>query len=239
MLSSRRNSLTTSMADAADSLLLTLEVEAAAARNAELSRTVEDLQAEVQRLQQTPSRVSSSPLPKRPTSLQHFTCASHPSQPPPAPPQLRAGEPREVYLALDDLLFEVADIRSHLPSTTCVDLTPRTFDADSTVTARALRCVAEVKKLKEALIVAQQSTNAQVAELRRALEEQVALRERQQAHCAMQRAVLECRCDELQRQYAEAVARQGEKVLDRVIQSTSTQRNVAKHETNSDSDEVL
>ncbi|KPA79402.1 hypothetical protein ABB37_05251 [Leptomonas pyrrhocoris] len=211
------------MADAADSLLLTLEVEAAAARNAELSCTVEALQEEVQQLRgrSLPSVTSS---PKQTVS----NIPSAPVRPTPPP----VDEPREVFLALDDLLFEVADIRSHLLSTTYVDLTSRTFDPDTTVTARALRCVAEVKKLKEALLVSQQSTNVQIMELRRALGDQIAANERQQAHFAVQRAMLERRCDDLQRQCDDVLAKQGEKVLNRVIQSPAVHNE--KHEQRGD-----
>lgn len=217
-------------ADAADSLLLTLEVEAAAARNAELSHTVEELQVEVQRLRKQPDRshfTSPSCSPSQPLRNQQNAAVQHtPSPAAVSPPKLTPAlsEPRDVFLALDDLLFEVADIRSHLASTTCVDLTPRTFDPDATVTTRALRCMEEVRKLKAALQVAQESSAAQVAELRRALGEQVAAQARQQAHFAVQRATLEHRCDDLQRQYDTVLATQGEKVLNRVIQSPGVRR---------------
>jgi cell division protein FtsB len=207
-----------SVTDAADSLLLSLEVEAAAARNAELSRTVEELQEEVWRLRREP--VASAP----PFSPQRAVDGTPPASLPSASsPTLRGrpslDEPREVFLALDDLLFEVSDIRSHLPSTTCVDLTPRAFDPTATVTARALRCVEEVRKLKEALLVSQQSSATQVAELQRALGEQVAANERREAYAAAQRATLERRCADLQRQYEAVLATQGERALNRVIQT--------------------
>ncbi|KPI89284.1 hypothetical protein ABL78_1617 [Leptomonas seymouri] len=206
------------MADAADCLLLTLEVEAAAARNAELSRIIEGLQEEVQQLRCKSLRISS--LSSRPAmNSTPFTPAKPTSQLPHLRPPIE--EPREVFLALDDLLFEVVDIRSHLPSTTAVDVTSRNFDPEATVTARALRCVAEVKKLKEALLVSWQSSAAQVAELERALGEQMLRSERQQAQFAVQRAVLERRCEDLQRQCDGFLAKRGGGVLNDVIRSSS------------------
>lgn len=206
------------MADAADALLLSLEVEAAAARNAELCRTVESLQDEVLHLR----RVNAS------LEDRCQTCDPPPASRPrsePAPTHTAAtadgtgNEARDVFVILDDLFFEVAEMRSRASSDAHVDLTPREFSRSSTVTVRAARCLREARQLKEALVVRQRSDATQVSELRRALGEQIAAAEQERAAAAAQRAELAAKCDALQHKLEEAVVRQGELVLNRVMQS--------------------
>ncbi|KAK7200440.1 hypothetical protein NESM_000098400 [Novymonas esmeraldas] len=213
------------MTDAADALLLSLEVEAAAARNAELSDTVEALQAEVLRLRHANAALStespSAPwrpqgsLPRTPEAPSVAAAAGVRCAAP-----TDAADAREMFLILDDLLFEVADMRSRTAPEDGVDLAPRTFSAVTTATAHAARCLAEARRLKEVLIVKQHSAAAHVAELRRALSEQIEASERQSAASALECTTLQRRCDELQRRCDALVVRQGEAVLDRVIHAT-------------------
>ncbi|CAG9575024.1 conserved hypothetical protein [Leishmania major strain Friedlin] len=209
------------MADAADTLLLSLEVEAAAARNAELSQTIEMLQDEVLRLRRANASLLACDARHCPkVSLQ-------PVETPSATADVSrdessaAADAREVFVILDDLLFEMADIRSRIILDERVDLTPRAFDSEATVAAHARRCLEEARKLKEAFVVKQHSTAAQVSELRRALGEQAEANQKQTAASALQCAMLERKYDELKRRYDEAVSRQDELVLDGVIQSPS------------------
>ncbi|CAJ1026216.1 hypothetical protein, conserved [Leishmania lindenbergi] len=207
------------MADPADVLLLSLEVEAAAARNAELSQTIEALQDEVLRLRRADASLFACDArqgPKLPSETVEGPSTKRGVQ---RDLSSAAADAREAFLVLDDLLFEVADIRSRILPEESVDFTPRAFSAEATVTGHATRCLEEARKLKEALIVKQHSMAAQVSELRRALGEQAESNEKQCTDGALQYAMLERKYAELQCKYREAVARQGELVLDRVIQS--------------------
>ncbi|CBZ27583.1 conserved hypothetical protein [Leishmania mexicana MHOM/GT/2001/U1103] len=208
------------MADAADTLLLSLEVEAAAARNAELSQTIEVLQDEVLRLRRANASLLACDARHCPkVSLQTMeessatagVCRDESSA---------AADAREAFVILDDLLFEMADIRSRIIPDERVDLTPRAFGADTTVAVHATRCLEEARKLKEALVVKQYSTAVQVSELRRALGEQAEANQRQTAASALQSTMLERKYAELKRRYDEAVSSQGKLLLDRVIQSS-------------------
>ncbi|AYU79346.1 hypothetical protein LdCL_250006700 [Leishmania donovani] len=207
------------MADAAGTLLLSLEVEAAAARNAELSQTIEMLQDEVLRLRRANAsllacdarhcpKVSRQPAEK--PSATAGECRDESSA---------AADAREVFVILDDLLFEMADIRSRIIPDERVDLRPRAFDAETTVAAHATRCLEEARKLKEALVVKQHSVAVQVSELRRALGEQAEANQKQTAAAALQCTMLERKYAEMKRRYDEAVSRQDELLLNRVIQS--------------------
>ncbi|KAG5477140.1 hypothetical protein LSCM4_04357 [Leishmania orientalis] len=208
------------MAEAADALLLSLEVEAAAARNAELSQTIDALQDEVRRLRRAnaspfagdvrqPPRVS-PPSAEELSATVQVHCEGSPA----------AADAKEVFLILDKLLFELADIRSRVSPDEYVDLSRRAFSAATTVRAHATRCLEEARKLKVALVVKQQSTAAQVSELRRALGEQVEATEKQSAAVPVQSTLRERACAELQRSHEETVSSRGACALDRVIQAT-------------------
>ncbi|GET89106.1 hypothetical protein, conserved [Leishmania tarentolae] len=203
------------MADAADTLLLQLEVEAAAARNAELSQTIEVLQAEILRLRR--ANASLFPCVEEDAKASLQTVAGPSATRDVCRDELSAAsDARAAFVILDDLLFEMADIRSRVCPEDRVDLTPRSFTAETTVTAHATRCLAEARKLKEALTVKQHSTVLQVSELQRALGEQAEANRKQTSAFGLKCTMLEQKYAALKRKYDEAVSRQGDWRLDRV-----------------------
>ncbi|KAG5476879.1 hypothetical protein LSCM1_05211 [Leishmania martiniquensis] len=206
------------MSAAADALLLSLEVEAAAARNAELSRTIDLLQDEVRRLRDA----NASPFPfdiqqssrVSPRRVEELSARPGPHR----DDTSAAADAKEAFLILDDLLFELADIRSRVTPDEPAELARGAFGVGSTVRAHATRCLEEARRLKEVLIVKQHSTELQVSELRRALGEQVEANEKRSAAGAAQSTMLERQCAARQRDHEEKAARDGRVALDRVIQ---------------------
>ncbi|KAG5502744.1 hypothetical protein JKF63_04511 [Porcisia hertigi] len=208
--------------DAADALLLSLEVEAAAARNAELSQTVEVLQDEVLRLRNANASLLACDARQQPKSSEQSVSATHAVARECHDGSRSSADAREAFLILDDLFFEVADIRSRIDPDERVVLTPRAFHADTTLAERATRCLKEVRKLKEAFIVEQHSKAAQVSALQRAFCEQAeANGKRRAAAAGVECASLDHSYAEQQQQRSQEVAMgQGEVMLDRVIRSS-------------------
>lgn len=216
----------------ADSLLLTLEVEAAAARNAELSYLLERVQGELLELR---SRRSPTQLPlthsaqlrpvgRRAASTQTANenesegrlslsdAAVHRSA------EDAAAKDRYVVTILDDILFEVAEMYSLLYSSDAISLAHRSQRGpDDDASSVVVTCLTAVQQLKHRLAVRKDSSDVLVAELEKLLGEKVAAAEQQAALFYAEKEAWEATRAALTKRIDELASRQAASVLDSVM----------------------
>ncbi|RNC42766.1 hypothetical protein TcCL_NonESM07569 [Trypanosoma cruzi] len=131
-----------------DVLLLNLEVEAAAARNADLSRRLEMITEEL--------GCSSVHMTGKPELVSQGT-------------QTGFDILREVALNLDDLLFEIAEIMFRLYPSTPIDLSIRRGDGSRNLEELSHRCLGEMRSLRVAWETKLEGYNTFIEELQRAI----------------------------------------------------------------------
>ncbi|KEG13406.1 hypothetical protein DQ04_01021070 [Trypanosoma grayi] len=161
-----------------DVLLLNLEVEAAAARNADLSRQLERLTDEL--ACSTVHRVERADDVSRGTQTE-FDIS------------------RDVALDLDDLLFEMAEVMFRLYPTTPLDLSNRRDDSSRRVEELSQRCLREMRSLKIAWETKLEGYNKFIEDLQKGLGEYY--RSLEEVQCQLRNK--EAQCNTLTRDNAE------------------------------------
>ncbi|RNF04078.1 hypothetical protein TraAM80_05430 [Trypanosoma rangeli] len=131
-----------------DVLLLNMEVEAAAARNADLSRRLERITEEL--------GCSSVHVVEKPEMVSQGT-------------QTEFDTSRDAALNLDDLLFEIAEITFRLYPSSPIDLSSRRGDGPRHLEELSHRCLDEMRSLRAALETKLEGYNKFIQELQQAL----------------------------------------------------------------------
>lgn len=174
-----------STATAADVLLLSLEVEAAAARNAELSLYVDRLHSTLHASSIEPYPLSEALITGQPPrSTPSFACASTQTE------LFSSTDVRRAVVNLDDALFDIADMLSCLHPSAPLDTSPRHIQGPPSVLQLSEICLSQVRRLREAWKVKSEGSNRLTEELQHELMKRAEENERLQATIAELRVLV-------------------------------------------------